>query len=55
MGENKIHIIGMGDDGLDGVTASARQLVEQAQLLLGAESTLARIPPGKSERLGSGQ
>jgi precorrin-6Y C5,15-methyltransferase (decarboxylating) len=51
MSENKIHIIGMGDDGLEGMTASARQLVEQAQLLVGAESALTRIPAGKSERL----
>jgi precorrin-6Y C5,15-methyltransferase (decarboxylating) len=49
--ENKIHIIGMGDDGLEGVISPARQLVEQAQLLLGAESTLAKIPAGKAERL----
>jgi precorrin-6Y C5,15-methyltransferase (decarboxylating) len=45
----------MGDDGLEGVISPARQLVEQAQLLIGAESALARIPPGNSERfvLGS--
>jgi precorrin-6Y C5,15-methyltransferase (decarboxylating) len=48
---NKIHIIGMGDDGLEGVTAPARQLVEQAQLLVGAENTLAKIPDAKSQRL----
>lgn len=51
MSENKIHIIGMGDDGLEGVISPARQLVDQAQLLLGAESTLAKIPAGKAERL----
>jgi precorrin-6B C5,15-methyltransferase / cobalt-precorrin-6B C5,C15-methyltransferase len=49
--ENKIHIIGMGDDGLEGVISPARQLVEQAQLLVGAESTLSKLPPMKSERL----
>jgi precorrin-6B C5,15-methyltransferase / cobalt-precorrin-6B C5,C15-methyltransferase len=48
---SKIHIIGMGDDGLEGVVSPARQLVEQAQLLVGAESALARISPGKAERL----
>lgn len=51
MSANKIHIIGMGDDGLEGVTAPARQLVEQAQLLVGAENTLAKIPDAKSQRL----
>ena len=41
----------MGDDGLDGVTSPARQLVEQAQLIIGAEATLAKLPRLKSERL----
>jgi precorrin-6B C5,15-methyltransferase / cobalt-precorrin-6B C5,C15-methyltransferase len=49
--KNKIHIIGMGDDGLSGVISPARQLVEQAQLLIGAESTLSKIPPLSAERL----
>ncbi len=51
MSENKIHIIGMGDDGLDGVTALARQLAEQAELLIGPEATLAKIPALKGERM----
>ncbi len=51
MSANKIHIIGMGDDGLAGVTSAARQLVEQAQLIIGAEATLSKLPPLKSERL----
>ncbi len=48
---NKIHILGMGDEGLEGVTSTARQIIEQADLLLGAESTLAKIPQGKGQRL----
>ena len=44
MSSPKIHIIGIGDDGLDGVTSPARLLVEQADLLVGAESTLAKLP-----------
>lgn len=51
MSNNKIHIIGIGDDGLEGVISPARQLVEQAQLLIGAESTLARLPKLSAERL----
>jgi len=47
----KIHIIGIGDDGLDGVTAPARALVEQADLLVGADSTLAKLPALKGKRL----
>src|SRR5262245_31016767 len=48
---NKIHIIGIGDDGLEGVISPARQLVEQAELVVGAESTLASLPKLKAERL----
>lgn len=51
MSTSKIHIIGIGDDGLEGVISPARQLVEQAQLLIGAESTLARLPKLSAERL----
>ena len=51
MGTQKIHIIGIGDDGLVGVISPARQLVEQAELLIGAESTLAKLPKLKAERL----
>jgi precorrin-6Y C5,15-methyltransferase (decarboxylating) len=47
----KIHIIGIGDDGLEGVVSPARQLIDEAQLLVGAESTLAKIPRSKAERL----
>jgi precorrin-6B C5,15-methyltransferase / cobalt-precorrin-6B C5,C15-methyltransferase len=51
---SKIYIIGMGDDALEGVIAPARQLVEQAQLLVGAENTLAKIPKSAAERLAVG-
>ena len=40
----KIHIIGIGDDGLDGLTGSARQLIEQADVLIGAERSLSAVP-----------
>jgi precorrin-6Y C5,15-methyltransferase (decarboxylating) len=50
----KIHIIGIGDDGLDGVTAHARSLIERADLLLGAESTLALVPGKGKSRLAIG-
>jgi precorrin-6Y C5,15-methyltransferase (decarboxylating) len=48
---HKIHIIGIGDDGLEGVVSPARQLIDEAQLLVGAEATLAKIPRSKAERL----
>jgi precorrin-6B C5,15-methyltransferase / cobalt-precorrin-6B C5,C15-methyltransferase len=41
---NKIHIIGIGDDGLEGVTSHARALIEAADVVLGADSTLALVP-----------
>lgn len=44
MTTEKIHIIGIGDDGLDGLTGGARQLIEQAELLIGAEPSLACVP-----------
>ncbi|HEX5445958.1 MAG TPA: precorrin-6y C5,15-methyltransferase (decarboxylating) subunit CbiE, partial [Pirellulales bacterium] len=47
----KIQIIGIGDDGLEGLTSAARQLIEQAELLVGADFTLSRVPPSKAERL----
>jgi precorrin-6B C5,15-methyltransferase / cobalt-precorrin-6B C5,C15-methyltransferase len=48
---HKIHIIGIGDDGVEGLVSPARQLIDEAELLVGAESTLARIPPSKARRL----
>src|SRR5262249_3356156 len=41
---SKIHIIGIGDDGLDGITSQARRLIEEAELVLGAETTLKLLP-----------
>ena len=48
---HRIHIIGIGDDGLDGLTAAGRQLIENADLLIGTEPTLARVPAGRAQRL----
>lgn len=39
--DERIHIVGIGDDGIEGLTAAARQLVEQADLLVGEDATLA--------------
>ena len=51
MNKNKIHIIGIGDDGLAGVTSSAKLLIDEAQVLVGAEATLAQLPASKAERV----
>lgn len=50
----KVYIIGIGDDGLDGVTSLARQLIEQAALLIAPAPLLDRVPRGKNERLAVG-
>lgn len=50
----KVHVIGIGDDGLEGVTAAARQLIQQADLLVGADYTLKLVPPTQGERLKAG-
>lgn len=47
----KVHIIGIGDDGLVGVTDAARGLLEQAEVIIGAQPALDRLPKGKAERL----
>ncbi len=47
---DKIHVIGIGDDGLDAVPASVRQTIADAEVLLGTERTLALLPPTKAQR-----
>ncbi len=44
-------IIGLGEDGLEGLTPAARKLIEQAQTLVGGERHLAKVPNGSAERL----
>ena len=48
---HRIRIVGIGEDGLEGLTAAARTLVTNAELLVGETQTLDRIPPGSAERL----
>jgi precorrin-6B C5,15-methyltransferase / cobalt-precorrin-6B C5,C15-methyltransferase len=48
---DKIYIIGVGDDGLDGLTEAARKLITGAALLVGSERTLGSLPPSKAERM----
>jgi precorrin-6Y C5,15-methyltransferase (decarboxylating) len=47
--EPKIHIIGIGSDGLAGLTAHARALLAAADLVLGSEHTLNLVPELKAE------
>lgn len=46
----RIHIVGIGDDGLDGLTGQARQLISDADVLLGSQKLLDSIPSGTSDR-----
>ncbi len=55
MPREKIHIIGIGDDGLEGLTSRARQLLEDADLILGSDQALqsvAAMPAEKVELVG---
>lgn len=49
----KVHIVGIGDDGVDGMTAHARRLVEAADLLVGPESCASMLPPAIAGKLGT--
>jgi precorrin-6Y C5,15-methyltransferase (decarboxylating) len=52
--EAKIHILGIGSDGLAGLTGRARELLQSAELVLGSESTLRLVPALAAERLPIG-
>jgi hypothetical protein len=44
-------VIGIGEDGLGGISGAARALVETAEILVGGARHLAMVPPGAAERL----
>ena len=50
----KVQIIGIGDDGLDGLTTAARQIVEKAEILLGARALLDLLAASKAEKVEIG-
>lgn len=41
--QEKVTIIGVGDDGLEGLSESSRRRIEQADLLIGSERTIAAV------------
>jgi precorrin-6Y C5,15-methyltransferase (decarboxylating) len=49
-GMQKIHVIGIGDDGLAAMPASVRELITNSEVLLGTERTLSLVPESKAER-----
>jgi len=46
-----LSVIGIGEDGLPGLSPAARTLVETAETLVGGTRHLAMVPPGPAERL----
>jgi precorrin-6B C5,15-methyltransferase / cobalt-precorrin-6B C5,C15-methyltransferase len=52
--EPKIHVLGIGPDGLAGLTARARELLTGAELVLGSEHTLGLLPELKAQRVRIG-
>jgi precorrin-6Y C5,15-methyltransferase (decarboxylating) len=52
--EPKIHVIGVGSDGLAGLTARARELLSGADLILGSDNTLGLLPELPGQRLAVG-
>ena len=46
-----ITVVGVGDNGLEGITPAARRLVESAELLVGGERHQAMVPTARAERL----
>ena len=54
MVQQKVHIIGIGDDGREGLTSTARSLIKDADLVLGSEAILGRVSGGKRREPISG-
>src|SRR5262249_52205606 len=54
MAASKINIVGIGDDGLEGLTTTARQLVQQAELLVGPKHALSAAAASKAEKIEIG-
>jgi precorrin-6Y C5,15-methyltransferase (decarboxylating) len=50
----RIHIVGIGDDGFDGLTGHARQLIQKSEVLIGAQSALDQIPDSSAQRIAVG-
>ena len=50
-GDNKIHIIGIGDDGIEGLSSGARTLLSEAELVVGTPPTLALAATPDTEQV----
>lgn len=47
----KVYIIGVGDDGAEGLTAAASQLIAQSEILIGSRSALSAATNERAERV----
>jgi precorrin-6Y C5,15-methyltransferase (decarboxylating) len=50
----KIHIVGIGENGLNGLTGVARELIEKAEVLVGEEYTRKAMPTNKAQWIVAG-
>ena len=50
----QIHIVGISDDGLEGLTSRARDLIQQAQVLIGSAKALTSVTDSNAERVELG-
>ena len=50
----RIYIVGIGDDGLDGLTTQARTLIDQAQVLIGSPQLLDKVGKESSRQIPVG-
>lgn len=50
MAAGKVYIVGIGDDGVEGMTSHARRLVESADMLLGPKFSDGLLPSEVSSR-----
>ena len=46
-----ITLIGMGEDGFDGLSSAARSMIEAADVIVGSTRLLAMLPPTRAERV----
>jgi precorrin-6Y C5,15-methyltransferase (decarboxylating) len=48
---HKVHIVGIGEDGMAGLTEAAKRTVTDADILIGEAHALALVPKGPAERV----
>ncbi len=51
---SRIHIVGIGDDGLDGLTGQAKKLIQNASVLIGPAALLDKVANDSAERIALG-